>query len=98
MIKDCRDENPKLHALYVRWATEHLIAARRCIEYMESFSNWSASEFSAAMQDAENKLISENAAYKEASDFLNMLQSDHGVRFKNIRIFSEHKNFTRIKS
>lgn len=71
--QDFRDINPGLHALYSQTAIMHLLAIDRMIIDAHSYSNMNMNGVIAALYREKAKLVKENAAYAEATDFLERL-------------------------
>ena len=65
-----RDEttrNPALHALYVRSAMKHLQVARAASETLYEFSNCNAMEIGYAIETVIAKLVTTDAAFRDAA-------------------------------
>lgn len=72
-LRDVRAENPDLHMLYVKWACAHLTKIDRCIRFIDDCSNLNMLGMTIAMQEQRTKLVTENAAYAEAQEILDMI-------------------------
>jgi glutathionyl-hydroquinone reductase len=63
-----RNSNPKLHALYVKWACTHLTVIDRQIKELQDFANINMLDVAVALEAARMKLVRENPAYKDADE------------------------------
>lgn len=64
-----KESNPRLHALYVRWAISHLIIIDKAIKMLK-IGNIDLMDCYIALQRERDKLIAENDAYRDAQDIL----------------------------
>lgn len=102
---DFREENPKLHALHVKWALIHLTAVGECYRKLTSFSDLNTYDFSdlntydfaQALGDVLRRKLQEDAAYAEASEILDSITNvkegfvDESYREQTTPMFGEYK-------
>ena len=64
---DFSQSNPRLHALYVNWAMQHLLVINEFIDQLDDFSNLYMLDTAVAVRAERAKLIDNNAAYRDAA-------------------------------
>lgn len=67
---NCSEENPELHLLYVRWAMHHLTVVDNAVKELYDFSNINTSFLANTLLEAMQKLVKEDAAYRDAAALL----------------------------
>lgn len=71
--QDHSKDNVGLHALYVRWAIQHILIIDKAIKSFEDESNLNFLDIIINSRKSRTKLIIENAAYYEAWQILEEL-------------------------
>lgn len=72
-LEDRREDKPGLHLLYVKWGCQHLRAIDNCIKQLGAFSNGNLHDTIMALAEQRQKLVTENAAYADAHEILEMV-------------------------
>lgn len=67
--------NPNTHLLYVKWACKHLTIIKKCIKIINDEHNINMLDIINAMDNEYNKLITNNKAYKDAHEILDLIES-----------------------
>lgn len=73
LVKDTRQQNPGLHALYVKNACTHILAINKAIADLGRFSNLNLLDAQQALVLERDKLITTDPAFYVADELLDSL-------------------------